>query len=195
MPRFFIYLLLILITFSACRPDEPTPKPRGYYRIDLQDKAYTTFDSAGFPYSFRYPVYGRITQDTNLIKQEGEPYWVNIYIPSYDATIYLSYKTITSSASLDQLVNESFRLTNAHNVKADYIKSPLIETPQGYTGVMYSVGGNAASAYQFFLTDDERNFIRGSLYFNVTPNADSLAPLYAFLKQDLDTIIHSLQFK
>ncbi len=112
-----------------------------------------------------------------------------------DATIYLSYKEIKPNQTLEQLLNESFKLTEKHEVRADFIKTPPITTSKGYKGFLYVVGGNAASAYQFFITNEKTAAMRGSLYFNVSPNADSLAPMYDFLKKDLDVLIESFEFK
>jgi gliding motility-associated lipoprotein GldD len=193
--RIFILPLLVALGFCSCRPSAPVPKPRGYYRIELPKHAYRDFDSTGFPFSFEYPVYGKISQDANLNKEEGAPYWLNVEFPDMGATIYLSYKPITTQEPLSKLIEQSYKLSYAHDIRADYIKSPQFKTSNGLTGVFYSVGGNAASAYQFFVTDNEQHFIRGALYFNTTPNADSLKPASDFLKKDIEYLVETIQFK
>ena len=40
----------------------------------------------------------------------------------------------------------------------------------------FSLKGNTATANQFFVTDSVKHFLRGALYFNATPNEDSLRP-------------------
>lgn len=189
------FCFIVIFLFEQCRPYVPTPKPRGYFKVEFPEKKYQAFDVDSFPFSFDYPVYAQITQDSNMIKEADNPYWINVYIPSMDATIYLSYKEISERQSLQQLVNESFKMSEKHNVKADYIKTPPITTPKGYKGFLYVIGGDAASAYQFFLTNESTAAIRGSLYFNVSPNADSLSPMYDFLKEDLDVLIETFEFK
>lgn len=188
-------VLFFFWTISSCRPKVTSPKPLGYYKIELPEKhAYQRFDSAGFPFSFRYPTYAIITQDNNLIKEEHAPYWIDVSFPDLNAKIYLSYKKVSSAEPLEKLINESYKLSFSHDVRADYIKAPAFQTKNGLQGVYYKVGGNAASNYQFFITDENENFVRGSLYFNVTPNEDSLRPAINFLKQDLDTLIQSFRF-
>ncbi|WP_157977073.1 gliding motility lipoprotein GldD [Taibaiella helva] len=188
-------IAMLLLTMSACRPSVPVPKPRGYYRIELPEHAYRTFDSAGFPFRLEYPVYGHIGQDANLNKEEHAPYWINIEFPEMNATIYLSYKPVTTAEPLAKLVEESYKLSYAHDIRADYINTPRFRTRNGLSGVAYNVGGDAASAYQFYVTDEQRHFIRGALYFNVSPNADSLKPAADFLKKDMDHLIQTIQFK
>lgn len=192
-----IWLLSIISAslFSACRPTSPVPKPMGYYKIELPAKhEYRSFDSAGFPFSFRYPVYAIISQDSNLVREAHAPYWIDVTFKDLNAKIYLSYKQISKQEPIGKLVDESYKLSFSHDVKADYIRTPTFRTKNGLQGVYYQVGGNAASNYQFFITDENSNFVRGSLYFDVTPNEDSLKPAITFLKQDLDTLIQSFRF-
>jgi gliding motility-associated lipoprotein GldD len=62
-------------------------------------------------------------------------------------------------------------------------------------GIYYEVGGNAASALQFFVTDSIKHFLRGSLYFYNTPNADSIAPVLNFIKPDVMELIKTLKWQ
>jgi gliding motility-associated lipoprotein GldD len=140
-------------------------------------------------------VYGKISQDANLNKEENAPYWLNVEFPDIGATIYLSYKPVTAQEPLSKLIEQSYKLSYAHDIRADYIKNPEFKTKNGLTGVFYSVGGNAASAYQFFVTDNKQHFLRGALYFNTTPNADSLRPASDFLKKDIEYLVETIQFK
>jgi gliding motility-associated lipoprotein GldD len=57
------------------------------------------------------------------------------------------------------------------------------------------VGGDAASNVQFFLTDSIHHFIRGALYFNNQPNADSMKPVVDFVKEDLRVMLKSFRWK
>lgn len=193
--KIYLFPLLSILVLASCRPDNPVPKPRGYYRIELPDHAYRSFDSTGFPFRFEYPVYGSISRDEHLNKEEHAPFWLNIEFPNMNATIYLSYKPITTQEPLARLIEQSYKMSYAHDIRADYINTPEFKTKNGLTGVFYSVGGNAASAYQFFITDREKHFIRGALYFNTTPNADSLRPASDFLKKDMEYLVETIRFK
>src|SRR6185295_13017410 len=93
-----------------------------------------------------------------------------------------------------KLVDDAFKLTYKHSTKATSIKDSLIHTPNGITGIFFRVGGNAATAKQFFLSDTTKNFFRGALYFDVTPNADSLRPVLDFLQKDIDHLINTFKW-
>ena len=187
--------LVMACFFSACNSDY-TQKPRGYYKIDLPQKKYQKFEQPGFPYSFEYPVYGQIVKDSLFFEQRAEnPYWINIDFPQFNGRIHISYKEIGKN-KFDSLVNDAYTLSyKQHTYRASAIQPEPFTTPSGIEGVFFTLKGNAATSNQFFATDTVKHFLRGALYFSVTPNEDSLAPVNKFLKEDLRHLINTLQWK
>jgi len=190
---FCILYFIFFILFSCNSPY--IPKPTGYFKIDFPEKQYKVFNEPGFPYAFEYPVYARVARDTSFFGDQPEnPWWINIEFPQFDAKVYVSYKII-GQYKLEKLINDAFNLTNKQSVKASFIKDSLIETPGGIHGMFFKVSGNVATANQFFLTDSTKNFLRGALYFDTSPNQDSLRPVNDFLVQDLRHLINTFQWK
>ena len=184
-------LLSILI---ACNSDY-TFKPRGYYKIELPQKKYQSFNNASYPYTFEYPVYANVLQDTTFFEDKPEnPYWINIDFPQFNGRIYISYKEIGKQA-FDKLRDDAYKMTYKHTLKATLIDDSMMTTQNGVRGVFFNVGGNAATAKQFYLTDESKHFLRGALYFDATPNADSLKPVNEFLEQDMIHLINSFKWK
>lgn len=191
--QYIIGFLAAVIGAWACN-SAYTVKPKGYYRIDFPPHAYQTFDQPGYPYTFDYPVYAQIVRDSSYFKDMDTPFWVNIEFPALHGKIYLSYKTI-GAATLEKLVNDAFVMTYKHTTKASSIRDSLFHTPNGNSGIWFDVGGNAATGKQFFITDSTRHFLRGALYFDTTPNVDSLNIVYDFLQADMFQLINSLRWK
>ncbi|SHM32207.1 gliding motility-associated lipoprotein GldD [Chitinophaga jiangningensis] len=192
----WVLFLAITIAFNAC-DTAYTPKPRGYFEIKFPERKYKTFDQPGYPYTFEYPEYATIIKDTSFFGDKPEnPYWINIDFPSLNGKIYLSYKIIGQGQNnLQKLVDDAFKMTYKHTYKAEYIDENAISTPFKVYGTFYQVGGNAASAQQFFVTDSSSHFLRGALYFDAAPNADSLAPVNKFLNEDLLQLVKSLRWR
>ncbi len=195
--RLFL-LLFVVMGVVACRPKVYTPKPRGYYKIDLPEKhEYQPFNKKGFPYSFEHPVYSTIVNDSLFFGQRPEnPYWLIIDYKPTGGKVYLSYKEITPQQRLGKLVEDSYGMSyTVHSVRADVIEDFVFHFPEKKVhGIFYKVDGNAASAYQFFVTDSVQHFIRGALYFNAKPNADSLQPVNNFLREDIEHMIKTLEW-
>jgi gliding motility-associated lipoprotein GldD len=186
-------LFLILGTIS-CNTDY-TVRQKGYFKIDLPQHKYQLFDKPGYPYSFEYPVYANVVQDSTFFEDKPEnPYWINIDFPSLNGKIYMSYKTIGGN-NFDKLVEDAFKLTYKHSSKATAIRDSMMHTENGVSGIFFKVSGNAATAQQFFVTDSSAHFLRGALYFDATPNADSLNVVNDFLGADMKHLINSLKWK
>jgi gliding motility-associated lipoprotein GldD len=210
--RLLFYILSALFLFS-CNSNY-TSKKEGYFKIDFPKKAYTTFDEPGYPYTFEYPVYATIDHDSSFFKGDSKnPYSINIVFPSLNGTIYISYKNIGGTSvykvknpdgsyrdslgknSFQKMVNDSYNLTYKNDIKAYSIEDSVMHTPNGLTGIFFKLSGNVATAKQFFLSDTTQHFLRGALYFDATPNEDSLRPVNAFLQQDMKHLINTLKWK
>ncbi|MFY0253213.1 hypothetical protein ACDQ55_04580 [Chitinophaga sp. 30R24] len=193
--KLLVIISLLTLLLAACE-NVPTPKPRGYFLVKFPERKYRTFDMPGYPYTFEYPVYANIVKDTSFFGEAPEnPYWINVDFPSLDGKIYMSYKIIGPANSFRKLVDDAFKMTYKHTYKAEYIDENTIHTPNQVYGTFYEVGGNAASSKQFFASDSTQHFLRGALYFDVTPNADSLAPVYKFLEQDMWHMVETLRWR
>jgi gliding motility-associated lipoprotein GldD len=183
---------LAAIFLCACSGKPLTPKPHGYLRVDFPEKQYRLFDTTGFPYRFACPTYARIVPDRQ--SHAREPYWINIQLPACNATLHISYKQIHNN--LNELLNDTHNFVYRHVIKADAISErPFENETQKVSGFLYELGGEVASPVQFYATDSTKNFLRGSLYFMATPNADSLAPSITFLLSDIEHLMETLEWK
>ncbi|MDI9320411.1 MAG: hypothetical protein QM530_08070 [Phycisphaerales bacterium] len=192
-----LFILAVIGLLSACRPEEYTPKPRGYAHVDTPVvHSYQKFSQEGFPYSFEYPSYAQISKDTLIFeKTPDNPYWININFPNMGATIYLSYKNINAQQKFAKLLEDAHFMSFYHTKKADYQNDCSFKNQYGVQGYLYEWGGDAASKYQFIATDSFHHFVRGALYFNCTPNADSLLPLNDFLRKDVERLLNTIHWK
>ena len=178
----------ILALCFSCKHDT-APKPRGFFRIDLPEKSYQTYQSE-CDYSFEYPVYGKIVP---FADPDAEPCWINIEFPGYKSTIHLTYKKLDHNLSSHA---EDIRLlAYKHSIKADdIIEKPFYYPEKDIYGIVYDIQGNTASSLNFFITDSTTHFLSGALYFNVQPNKDSLSPIIDFFTEDVEHLINTLSW-
>jgi gliding motility-associated lipoprotein GldD len=187
---------IIFLALLACNSNYTVGKKRGYFKIEFPPKEYQQFDQPGYPYKFEYPVYARIIKDTTFFEARPEnPWWINIDFPQFSARIHLSYK-VANKNNFDTLVNDAFKMAyKQHTSKASDIADSEFVSDQGISGIYFTLAGNTATANQFFLTDSSKHFLRGALYFNATPNEDSLSVVNEFLRQDINHLINTLKWK
>lgn len=171
-----------------------TPKPSGYYKIPFPEKKYQVFDRPGYPYSFEFPVYAKVVKDSTFFGEATEnPWWINIDFPQFNGRIYISYKEIGKNV-FDTLLKHAYELTGKHTSMAYSIEDTAFVTPNKVHGVFFTVGGNVATANQFFLTDSTQHFLRGALYFDATPNSDSLSIVNKFLLEDMKHLVNTFRW-
>lgn len=184
-----ISLLVTILTLVliSCTSNPPTPKPRGYFRIDLPEKTYKTYNDE-CPFVFDVPEYSFIIKDP-----EGAC-WLDLYFPINRATVYITYKPLNND--LSQHLDDQHEFVYKHVVKADAIEEVRFENDSiKVYGIMYNLKGNTASSVQFFLTDSVKHFVRGSLYFDVAPNKDSLGPVIDYLRTDIEHLMETFRWK
>lgn len=187
----FLLILAFLIVMASCDDKHYQPKPRGYFRIDLPEKHYVSLDTMQF-YSFEYPDCCMITPDYLSPEQK---HWVNIEYPQHKGTIHISYKEVDNN--VNEYLEDSYSMMTKHISRAIGIRdSVIVNYDRNVYGLMYFLEGEGvASSLQFYLTDSVNHFMRGSLYFNVKTNNDSLAPVIDYITDDIRHLINTIEWK
>lgn len=188
--KYVVFLLLVLF-LAGCRSEPPVPRPRGYFRIQLPEKEYISFDTT-WPYSFEYASSARIRPKETV---DSLPYWLNIEYPGLKGTIHLSYRKVDNNIHL--LLDDAIDLANRHIAKATAMEPTLIiRDSASVFGLLYDIRGTGvASTCQFYLTDSVNHYVRGALYFRLVPNNDSLSPVISYIHEDIVHLINTFAWK
>jgi gliding motility-associated lipoprotein GldD len=188
MIKRMIGIVTVVAFIVACGEKASTPRPRAYPLVEYPERAYTTYDTTACPITFRYPSYGEI-------KYKKENCWFDIYMPVFNARLHCSYVPLQNKAEHAELVRDAFVIAGKINEKANYMEESRIRNPQGVNGLLLNWTGPAASPVHFFLSDSTNHFFKAALYFDSRVQPDSLAPMVTFIKQDIDSLIASFNWK
>lgn len=192
----FVLLFSLLFLIACDEEGSKMPKQRLFPYVEYPVRKDTTFDHSICPFTFQYPSYLNYRQDSFYFGEKPlNDCWFDLNSPQLGSSLHCSYYPITSRARFDELVNDAFTITGKHNIKANARKESIIQGKKGVGGILFEVSGPVASPVQFFLTDSTHHFFRGSLYFNATVNPDSTAPVLAFIRKDMETILSSFEWK
>lgn len=176
--------------WSSVRPsDAELPKPKGYFEIALPDTSSVAFEARdGFWVDFR-------TNKSAVWKTvNADKGWGTVSFPKLGAEIQLSYVAVGDQ--LPKLLDDAHQLAFKHDVVAQGIKEKLYSDPDRRVhGILYQFQGNTATPCQFFITDSTHHFLRGSVYVLAKPNADSLAPVNAFLQAEVIRLMETARWK
>lgn len=209
MKKIWLYFTLAIIISgfcAACKPKPlPEPKPMGYFRIELPDHQYKPLDAASSlpeehadirlspPFTCEQSVHAT----TTLQLQPDHCLWMNITYPELNASLRFTCFKVKNADSLRKLMVSEDKMVKFHYQKADDVQYSMIRDPESRMwGQTYEIyGKDVATPLQFWITDSVNRFVRAALYFDGTPNNDSLQPVIEYLKEDAMHLINTFAWK
>ncbi len=194
--RWKCIFLMGLIIGTSCSSPGPSPRPRAYPKIVFPESKPISFSDELCDFSFTFQDYAQVVHDTVFFEEEPvHPCWFDLYIPAFDGRIHCSYYPVGVNKDLDRLKQDAFELVDWHNKRANYIEELPFSNPEKEVyGIAFQIEGPAASPFQFFVTDEDKHFIRGALYFNSKAKPDSLAPIIEFVTEDIKEMLQSFEW-
>jgi len=191
------YILLALLFFTSC-DEGPVARPDGFMRIGLPStESYAPLSEAA-PFGLDINAEAKVivkevlTEEGTEEAREGE-YWLDIVYPTILSTVQLTYKPVHDN--MDNLVRDAQQLAYKHTVKASGMREQFFAYPEKKVyGLYYELSGASATTTQFYATDSTNHFLRGVLYHYSTPNADSLAPVTAFMQEEILRMISTMNW-
>lgn len=189
-----LLVLYLLVICMSCGQD-PVPKPHALLRLEFPEPTYKQLQ-LDVPFTFeKNPLATKI--EAKILRGETKSYGVTLQYPRMKGAIYLTYKSIDNKEeNLMAFLQDAQKFTQEHTKKADEIVEQLYENKERRVyGMIYEVGGNAASQSQFYVTDSINHFLTGSLYFYAKPNYDSIYPAAKYLEKDIKHIMETVTWE
>lgn len=181
--------LILPVLFLVGCSDPPTPKPRGWFRIDLPTQEYVA-QTTSAPFTAELPSYARLAAR----QQNEQVKWFDLRFAKQRATVHLTWTPV--NGNLPQLIEDAHAFKAKHEALAAKIdRERVLREEVRVFGTLFDVEGDVASPMVFYLTDSTANFLYGALYFDTRPNADSLAPVTARLRDDVRHMAATLKWQ
>ena len=188
--------LFSLLLVSCSGGDEVSqPKPSGYFRIDMPEHQYTTLDTAVLPFTFDYAECARCLVD----RKSDTAIWVVVQYPQQNASIEMLYKPTADSAALSNLMLADKKFVEFHYQKASGVRTRdfrELGARENVSGLFYDIDGKeVACPFHYWMTDGSHHFARATLYFNFTPNNDSVQPVIDYIREDAMRMVKSFNWR
>lgn len=194
LPLLLLLPLLLPLLLLACS-DDPVPKPKSWPRLDLPEQAYRDWSPA-CPFAADVPVYcePRPRNDAQRLPGVSPSCWFDLRFPGQRATVHLTYRAVQND--LPRLITDAHDFKRKHQAKAARIRDQrVLRDSARVFGTLFDVEGDVASPMVFYLTDSSTHFLYGALYFDARPNADSLAPVTARIREDMRRMVGTWRWK
>lgn len=185
------YFLIALLFLFSCTDDvNYIPKPNAYLRINFPERSYHKVEDH-CPYILELPSYMTAKPANDKNKETCHK---DISLGKFNGVILFTYLDVDTA--LSAYINHSIQRVQEHQIIASSINDTTFLIPQHKVyGAFFEIKGNAASPFQFFLTDSINHFVKGEVFFNVAPNYDSIFPVLQYIKPDLYHLIETLEWK
>ncbi|MDR1682740.1 MAG: gliding motility protein GldD [Candidatus Symbiothrix sp.] len=181
--KYHYYLIICCFLGTSC--SDYSPKPSGYFRIDLPANTYHSAN-------FENCIFDLSNEAVLNISSQND---FNIIYPKWKAQIYCSFFSLKHT-SLKNLSDESRYLLEKQAGRSQDIHIRQFDNPnEKVYCLLFEIQGNTASPTQFLLTDSVHSFLRGALYFDQTTNRDSIAPVLDHINTDIQHFIENFQWK
>jgi gliding motility-associated lipoprotein GldD len=180
--------VLSLFVFQQCG-NPAIPRPKGHFRIELPDESFKK-SSVDCGLDLENPSYSFVENVKN--EKSGNSCWFNLRFPHFKARLHCTQVEIDNN--LVGLMNDAQDMVFSHEMKSNGISRIRI-SEDDINGVLYHLGGPVATPIQFFVTDSADHFLRGSLYFDHIPNADSTAPVVRRLLSDVEHLMRTVSWE
>jgi len=183
-----VALMCGVVVLAACS-HPAAPRPRGYHRLLLPEPKYQTYDAPGCPFTFEYPVYGKVLR-TNL-----DSCFFDVDFGKYGARWHITLRDFSQEKTDNKTALSDYRkVIFKHIQKASNINQVPISTPQG-TGMFFELLGDVPEPAGFYLTDSTRYAVMTSFYYNTSSKNDSLQPVTLHLLRDLKHMANSIRWR
>jgi len=186
MNKFLISLFFLF--YIGCL-EVSVPKPKSFLYLFFPNAEYEKIDSE-IPFKFEKNKIASLSKFE--IKNKSKTF--NLSYKNFNAEINLSYSTLKNNFEI--YVNEAEFITNRHEKLANELSKIAYENSEKRVYAnLYELTGPVASQCQFYATDSLNHFLSGALYFKIKPNYDSIMPAVKYLKNDIERLIESLEWK
>ncbi|HIP31164.1 MAG TPA: hypothetical protein EYG86_00235 [Crocinitomicaceae bacterium] len=190
MIKFSLVIFSFLFLFSSCKDENYIPKPPTYLRLELPNHSYKSYTD-DCPYELSIPEIFNVKQ---VMQGQELTCHKDINLGPLNGTLHFTY--IDMEEPLATYVNYVNDKIDEHKIKATAINDYKIILPEHKVYcTFFALEGNVASPFQFYMTDSVSKFASGVVYFNSSPNYDSLKPTLNYLKVDLDHFIEHFKWK
>ena len=189
-------IFFFLIFISASCSSDYSPKPKGYFHIELPEPVYSELsDYQYFTFSVSNQAYIEDMKTEPVGMKAKNCMGFNLNYSNLNAKIYCSYFRINKQ-DFPVFMEESKNMIYDREIKAKVVKEiEYSSQEQKVYGFIYEIQGDAISPLQFVISDSVSSFFRGALYFDTHHNRDSVAPVLKYIYEDIKIMMESFRWK
>lgn len=183
---FFFGLFLFLF---SCNESNYLPREKGFLRLEFEKPTYDTYsnESSGlnFIYNDAYSTF-EIVSDEKIVLGYKE----------IKISIVLSDVELENLSSFEESIQNFYMFLEPHRKKSNQISiKEFTSADNNRFAKVFEMRGPVASPLQFYVTDSTNHFLFGSMNIMEKSDYDSIYPSIMYVKNDIFSIIESVNWE
>lgn len=183
-----IILIVFVLMLASC--SEYTPKPRGYFRIEIDKPVYRLYSDSLYPCTFE--ISQAVVVDSAFPNRSSD---VCLYYPELNVYMYGRFHQITLQSYPEAVRDSRLLVSRTARYLPAVSEQYYSNAEQQVYGSVFFLDEESVSPVQFILTDSCSRFFHGVYYYNTSPVPDSIAPVAVFLKREVVSLVQSFRWK
>tara|TARA_B100000900_G_scaffold334526_1_gene295857 strand:+ start:227 stop:805 length:579 start_codon:yes stop_codon:yes gene_type:complete len=184
-----LFLFGLFLFHFSCDETNYLPKEKGFLRLEFEKATYDTFsnESSGlnFIYNDAYSSFEMVSDEKIVLRYKD-----------IKINIVLSYVELENISSFEESTQNFYMFLEPHRKKSNEISiKEFTSSDNNRFAKVFEMRGPVASPLQFYVTDSTDHFLFGSMNVMEKSDYDSIYPSVMYVKNDIFSIIESVNWE
>ena len=184
-----LFLFSLFLFHFSCDETNYLPREKGFLRLEFEKPTYDTFSSEASKLNF---IFNNAYSSFEIVSDEK----IVLKYKDIKIDLVLSDVELENLSSFEESIRNFYVFLEPHRKKSNQISiKEFTSVDKKRFAKVFEMSGPVASPLQFYVTDSINHFLFGSMNVMVKSNYDSIYPSIMYVKNDIFSIIESVNWE
>ena len=184
-----LFLFSLFFFHFSCDETNYLPREKGFLRLEFEKPTYDTFSSEASKLNF---IFNNAYSSFEIVSDEK----IVLKYKDIKIDLVLSDVELENLSSFEESIRNFYMFLEPHRKKSNQISiKEFTSVDNKRFAKVFEMRGPVASPLQFYVTDSINHFLFGSMNVMVKSNYDSIYPSIMYVKNDIFSIIESVNWE
>ena len=184
-----LFLFSLFLFHFSCDETNYLPREKGFLRLEFEKPTYDTFSSEASKLNF---IFNNAYSSFEIVSDEK----IVLKYKDIKIDLVLSDVELENLSTFEESIRNFYVFLEPHRKKSNQISiKEFTSVDNKRFAKVFEMRGPVASPLQFYVTDSINHFLFGSMNVMVKSNYDSIYPSIMYVKNDIFSIIESVNWE
>ena len=184
-----LFLFCLFLSHFSCNETNYLPREKGFLRLEFEKPTYDTFSSEASKLNF---IFNNAYSSFEIVSDEK----IVLKYKDIKIDLVLSDVELENLSTFEESIRNFYVFLEPHRKKSNQISiKEFTSVDNKRFAKVFEMRGPVASPLQFYVTDSINHFLFGSMNVMVKSNYDSIYPSIMYVKNDIFSIIESVNWE